>query len=195
MLSFTLDTNCIIAVDEERPEAAAVRTLAKAHRLKAALVGVVAISASERQRDGGTLESFQDFKERLQALDLADLELLEPMMYWDITFWDFGLWSDENMQVLERSIHDILFPKLEFFWQNYCAFRNLDQSTTQPDKKWKNAKCDVQAFWSHAYRKRQVFVTSDMNFHAVSRKARLLQLSGGKIATPQEAVTLLSGAA
>ena len=47
--TFTLDTNCIIAVDESRPEAAAILELARTHQTGRASVGLVAISASERQ--------------------------------------------------------------------------------------------------------------------------------------------------
>src|SRR5262245_27959693 len=82
LLTFTLDTNCIIAVDENRSEAEAVRQLALAHRNKLASVGLVAISASERQRDGANLQNFDEFKKRLESLGLGDLDLLEPMAYY-----------------------------------------------------------------------------------------------------------------
>jgi hypothetical protein len=47
MRTFTLDTNCLIAIDERRPEAASVRTLADAHAAGKANVAVVAMSASD----------------------------------------------------------------------------------------------------------------------------------------------------
>lgn len=186
--SFTLDTNCVIAVDETRPEALAIQKLIHAHQASQASVGLVAISASERQQDGGHLENFDAFKERVARLGLGDLELLEPMCYWDITFWDFSLWCDEPMESLERSIHEILFPSVPFLWTDYCKELGADPKSTPLNKKWRNAKCDVQAFWSHAYRKRDIFVTSDGNFHAESKKARLLEISGGHIEFPDSAL-------
>lgn len=189
--TFTLDTNCIIAVDESRPEGAFILELAEAHRSGAASVGLVAISASERQKADGHIENFVDFKDRMSNLGLGHLDLLVPMGYWGITFWDFGLWCDEAMEAFELSIHEILFPNIQFLWAKYCAANGLDPKADYPDKKWRNAKCDVQAFWSHVHCKRDIFVTSDKNFHAETKKPKLLALAGGRIETPQSAAAIL----
>lgn len=198
MLSFTLDTNCVLALDDAYANAAshrvdearAVEALVIAHVMGISNVGVVAISASERQRDYGYLETFSVFQQRLASLGLAHLDLLEPMLYYDITFWDASLWSDDKMETLERSIHEILFPNIPFLWTDYCTAIGIDPSPETRDQKWRNAKCDVQAFWSHAWRNRDVFVTSDRNFHAESKKKRLLALVGGRIETPESAALL-----
>ena len=50
---------------------------------------------------------------------------------------------------------------------------------------------DVQALWSHINAQRNVFVSSDGNFHKVQNKAALLALGAGKIEYPTEAVALL----
>ena len=191
-LSLTLDTNCIIAVDEQREESSAVIALAEAHRSGTANVALVAISASERQREGKTIETFSKFQARLATLGLGHLELLEPMTYWDLTFWDHGLWCNDEMETLERSIHEVLFPNIHFLWTDYCAELGLNPKTALLASRWKNAKCDVQAFWSHAFRKRDVFVTSDKNFHAESKKSRLLSIAGGRIEHPTDAAALVN---
>lgn len=199
MLSLSLDTNCVIALDEVRTnpashraaEARAVRSLVNANTERKADVALVAISASERQKDNGHLESFSTFQERLVSLSLGHLELLHPMLYFDVTFWDASLCSDEEMQTLERSIHEIMFPNIPFLWSDYCTANGLDSTVKTPDRKWKNAKCDVQAFWSHAWRKRDVFVTSDDNFHKELKKTQLIALAGGCIETPASAAALV----
>jgi hypothetical protein len=102
MLTFTLDTNGILALDDVQndhtsqrtAEAESVRLLAAAHSAGTVSVGVVAISASEHQRHGGHLENFAVFEQRLFALGVGHLELLLPMLYFDVTFWDASLWSD-----------------------------------------------------------------------------------------------------
>jgi hypothetical protein len=96
------------------------------------------------------------------------------------------------MSKLERSIHEILFANIPFLWSDYCAAYYIAEVPETPDRKWSNAKCDVQAFWSHAWRKRDVFVTSDGNFHAESKKNKLLSLAGGRIETPASGVVLLT---
>lgn len=195
-LTFTLDTNCIIALDLGRPEATFIHELVRAHGNGKASVAVVKITASERQKSDDCqdayLENFAEFETRLKKLGLDGLELLEPMGYWNVGFWDHMLWSDEKMEALERCIHQILFPNKPFLWTDFCAANGIDHRSAAPlHRKWLNAKCDVQAFWSHAYRSRDVYVTSDANFHKQSKLPRLAALSGGRIETPETAVALL----
>jgi hypothetical protein len=191
MRSFTLDTNCILAVDEGRPEASYIRHLVEHHERGTASVALVAISASEKQRPLRSITNFEQFIERVTKLGLGNLDILDPMAYWDVSFWDHGLRSDESMLALERKIHEMLFPKVEFDWPAFCAARGIDVNSPHLDDKWRNAKCDVQAFWSHAYRKRDVFVTSDSNFHAKTKKPRLLELRSGAIETPERALNVV----
>jgi hypothetical protein len=194
MLTFTLDTNCVIAIEEGRTEASAIRTLAEAHASGLANVALVAISASERQKNGGPLGSFTQFTDRIAALGLSHLDLLWPMMYWDVTFWDACLWVEPNMLKLETEIQNILFPNIPVSWLECCRKLGPDADLNIVGRKWKNAKCDVQGYWCHAYRRRDVFVTSDRNFHAASRKARLIKCFGGQIELPGSAAALIRSA-
>ena len=189
--SFTLDTNCLIAIDESRPEAQAIRALANAHRDGRAKVALVAISASERQRDGKMLDNFDLFKERVSALDLSHLELLLPMCYWDVMFWDACLMVEPGMVELESKIQSILFPTVPSSWADYCKTYALDPNDNLIGRKWKNAKCDVQAFWCHAFHKRSIFVTTDGNFHAATKKPKLIALAPGRVDYPNTAAALL----
>src|SRR5213082_2898671 len=170
MHRLSLDTNCIYAIEEGRPEALALRELVSAHSAGKADLALVAISASERQRHM-PLESFDEFAERIDKLGLGNLEKLKPMAYWDITFWDFSAEPDDVWKQAEEEIHRILFPSIEFLWPDYCAKRGIPVDEPNSDQKWKNAKCDVQAYWSHVYAARTIFVTSDRNFHKRSKSA------------------------
>jgi hypothetical protein len=190
MLSFTLDTNCLIALANSEPDAPAVRALADADNSAEAHVAVVAVSASERQKNRTYLSDFTSFKTWLADLDLTHLEILRPIMYWGISFWDWCLWSDADMVKLERSIHDTLFPTMEFTWDDYCRAHCLD--TKGPiAPRWRNAKCDVQALWCHIHYGRDVFVTADNNFHAPTKKSILIALGARQIVCPRDAGALL----
>jgi hypothetical protein len=189
--TFTLDTNCIIAVDEGRPEAAFINELVLAHNEGIASVGLVAMSASERQQDGRYIRNIEEFNQRLKRLGLDSLKVLMPMAYSDITFMNNSLSCDYAMHVREKSFHDVLFPSIAFVGSDYCVANGLEPNTAHVDRKWRNAKCDVQAFWTHAHNRRDVFVTSDKNFHTQTKKAALLALAGGRIETPETAVALL----
>lgn len=196
MPTFSLDTNCIVDIDEARPNAVFVKEILQAHRDGRANVALAAISASERQKSGTPLQQFEEFKARLTKLGLDGLELLKPMAYWGVTFWGQSDWAEANPVApnLESKIHEILFPDIPFLWQDFCRKHGLDPVAdfkTESARVWKNAKCDVQALWSHASRGRDVFVTSDGNFHKATKKPGLITLIGSRIETPESAAVLL----
>jgi hypothetical protein len=192
-LKFTLDSNCLFEVDECRSEAQHVLKLVQAHLDKRASVAVVAISASERQRSGKPLEQFGEFEARLQAMGFGALEMIYPILYFDVTFWDRSVFTDKAGVELEENIQRILFPGIPTAWADYCAAISSDVNAPNAGAliKWRNAKCDVQAMWAHTTAKRDVFVTLDQNF-LKSKRASLIALCGGRIETPSSAAALLA---
>lgn len=190
MKKFTFDTNCIIAIDQGGAEAKAIRALADAHLSGKANVAIVAISASEKQSEKTYLNDFGTFQKRLSRLKLDHLEIVLPMAYWDIAFWGHALWTDDTMREKEREIHSVLFSNVEFDWQDYCRKRSLDPNAS-PSGDWRNRKCDVQAIWSHIHHSRDVFITSDRNFHKLGKKPALIALGAGAIMYPQETLSLV----
>jgi hypothetical protein len=194
MLSFTLDTNCVLAVDECRPEAPSIRLLAGAHANKTADVAVVAIMASEKQRPGQRVEDFGTFRSRLSHLGLGHLGLCLPLFYFDISFFDHCLWASPDAVALEQRIHRVLFPQIEFEYEDFCKARGLAVAPNvwdKPREPWRNAKCDVQAIWSHINGGRNTFVSDDDDFHKATKKPALLDLGAGKIERPEAAAGLL----
>lgn len=191
-LSFTLDTNCLFALEEKGPEASAIRALVDLHREGTSSVAVVAISASENPKRGEPpIANFADFQHRLNGLGLGEVAIIRPMLYFDISFWDWAVWSDSEAEFLEQRIHSILFPNEAFKCEEYCA--QIGAEPKQPlDRNWRNHKCDVQAIWAHIFNKRRVFVTADANFHKEQKKASLLAVGAGAIAKPYEAFAMLT---
>jgi hypothetical protein len=183
MYTFTLDTNCIIAVEKQEPAALAIRALADAHAVANAHV-VVAVSASERQKPDREIANFNQFCERLSAVGLGHLAILRPMAYWGVTFWDWSVWASDQDQI-ERQLHQVLFPDVEFLWEDYCQNAGLDRRS-----RWRNYKCDVQMLWAHIHEKRDVFVTSEHRFHK-SKKAALIALGANRIECPKDAASRL----
>ena len=187
-MSFTLDTNCLIDVEEGRPSAPFVRDLASLHGQNGIKVAISAIGASERQRAGGYTQNFSEFQAKLKALGFEALELLLPLAYWDVCFWDHCVGADEN-DTLEWEIHNVLFPNIEFMWVDYAKVRGL--AVDSLDKNWRNAKCDVSALWCHIKHGGGVFVTSDGNFHAATKQDKLSALGVGTIAYPIDALSFV----
>jgi hypothetical protein len=108
------------------------------------------------------------------------------MLYLDICFFDHAYWGSDKMEKLGREIHSILFPGIEFLWQDYCSVRGLPDDTI--DHKWRNAKCDTLALWSHIWHGGNIFVTSDGNFHSRTKVDALRTLGAGKVEYPEGAL-------
>lgn len=184
MVRFTLDTNCLIDVEEARADGPYIRELVS--RLGNGItVAVSAIGASERQRNGGYARSFSEFQQKLNAIGFGGLEILLPLAYMDVCFLDHCVMADEA-DTLERDIHSVLFPNIEFLWVEYANARGLPVDAI--DKNWRNAKCDVLGLWCHIKHGGGVFVTSDGNFHAATKQGKLKALGAGTIAYPKDAL-------
>jgi hypothetical protein len=74
--------------------------------------------------------------------------------------------------------------------RNFAEFRDRLVSLGLGTGTWRNRNCDVQAIWSHIHHKRDVFVTSDCNFHKADKKAALIALGAGRIEHPEGALSL-----
>lgn len=187
----TLDTNCIIDLENNGPEADHIKTLIHMHKDQKINLRIVAVSASEQKRDRTYASNFGEFRDRVASIGLGAAGILKPIAYWDISFWDWCVWADDEMVDLEKRIHVILFPNIEFSYREFCVKRGFDPDDGEMDSKWRNAKCDVLCLWSHIWYGGGVFVTSDNNFHGATKKSALLSLGVGKISRPTEAVTRL----
>jgi len=191
MWTFTLDSNCIISIDEGGGDAALVRSLVDAHEAGKAQVAVVAIAAAEKQRTGSYLDNFDAFRDRLAALNLAHLEILKPMACFDISFPGWCIEADDAMAALEQQIHDALFPQSEFGWQDFADANDLDPDSLSPYGDWRSRRCAVLEMLAHIHSKRDVFVTADDEFYKPTKKAALLTLGAGRIERPAEAPSLV----
>lgn len=173
--TFTLDTNCLIDVADERPAAEHVRALVAAHNDGQISVALVASSASERQQGGGFLESLSIFNARRTALGFGSLPLLPPIGRWNVSFFDHGLWCNDSTLARERAIFTALFPTSPPEWEDYAAAKGLDQKDRASSGylRWRNQFLDAQAFWSHDHAGRNVFVTSDRRFRVLAVHPRV----------------------
>jgi hypothetical protein len=191
LTKFTLDTNCLIAVDDSRPEKDAVLGLLGAAKDGRADVAMVASSASERQVGGGHLTNIGEFRVRLEAMGFGHIELLKPIGTFSVSFYGFAVMPSQQQRKLQSDLFAALFPSVEQTWSERAAALGVDVADfTSPEGwKWRNRLLDVQAVWAHVNYGRDIFVTSDKNFS--KRLTTDPQFSDLVIATPQEAVAIL----
>lgn len=194
-LVVTIDTNCLIALEEKRPEAEAIHQLITAHRKNQITLQIVAIAASENRPNGTDNPRFSEFQNRLKRSDMDDVSVLKPIAHWNVTYWDWVLWSGPEMQKLEQDIHNILFPTSPF---DHAAFVSREREGVggvardgRIEAKWRNHLCDVLTMWGHIWYGGNVFVTSDGNFHKDKKKSELVTLGAGQIIKPLEAAALI----
>lgn len=190
MVNFTLDTNCIIDIDENRPSASSLRRLVDAHVRMAANVALVMVSASERQRGDTYLNTYAEFQERVTRLDLEQLQQIPGLGYFGLSYWDHALWASGDCVAREQVIHATLFRHIPFEWSDYALAHGVDPGDKASPlyMKWRNAWCDRQMAWSHDHHVRDVFVSSDRNF---ARLDGAPGFAAFRTMTPQEAAALL----
>lgn len=190
MLKFTLDTNCIIDLDEGRPAALSIKRLITAHHGQKADLAIVASSASERQIDGGFLSNMMSFCERAERVGLGGLELLKPIGRYGVGFWDNCVWAGADAVAREAHIFSVLFPTCPIDWHKFAKSRNVaaDDYSSPAYQRWRNRILDAQAFWAHDANARDVFVTSDVNFRRLSGH---VAFNTARICAPTDAAALV----
>jgi hypothetical protein len=175
---FTLDTNCIIDLEENRPNAQHVRSLISAWKNGRVELAVVAVSASENQKGGAASRDFTVFETKLGNVGLGGVHHLLPLAIWDVFYWDHALWSCDEMEKLASEIRGILFPHIKA-----TPPANIDENSP-----WRNQLCDVLVAWSCIYHKWDCLVTSDKNFH--DHKDELKKLGLREVLYPEDAARL-----
>ena len=175
---FTLDTNCIIDLEENRPNAEHVRKIVQAWKNGKIELAVVAVSASENQKSGITNRDFSEFENKLVNVGLDGAQHLLPLAKWDVVYWYHALWSDNDMERLESGIRGILFPNI-----SVKPPEAIDQNS-----KWRRDFCDILVAWSHAFHKWDYLVTSDKNFH--DHKDELRKVGINEVLYPKDAALL-----
>lgn len=178
MNKFTLDTNCIIDLEENRPNAEHVRRIVQAWKNDQIELAVVAVTASENQKNGTTNRDFSEFEKKLVNVGLDGTQHLLPLAIWDVFYWDHALWSDNDMEKLESEMRRILFPNISIE-----PPKEIDQNS-----KWRNHLCDILVAWSHAFHKWDYLVTGDKNFH--DHKDELKKVGINAVLYPQDAARL-----
>jgi hypothetical protein len=184
MVKVTLDHNCILAIENSELEAECLSSIVTMHNGQDFDVAVLGISASERMLGGGYLSSIDEFLQRLEPIGMKHLQILKPTGVWDLTFWDWSIYSSDADQDLQNSIHEVLFPNIDRQWAQFAAAFGEDvNSRIGPGyRKWRNRLCDVQGLWAHIKNDRDIFVTSDKNF--LNKTSELIRLGSEAILTP-----------
>ena len=138
MMRFTLDHNCIVDLEEQRPAAADVRAITDAGKSCANTVCVPASTASERLPNGAYRTNIASFQEKLETLDLGHAELLFPLMRIGVGFIGLSVLSGPELEELEQMIHEILFPQIPHRLHDYYRQKNVSDDDQIAYARWLN---------------------------------------------------------
>jgi len=80
-MNVTLDWNCLIDLEEGRPQASNIKKLVTMYKDKKIELRIPAISASEKKPNGKYASSIKEFKNKIKAIGLGDVKILKPISY------------------------------------------------------------------------------------------------------------------
>lgn len=175
LLNVTLDHNCIIHLVNRTDIGQQVDEIVRDARYQCFVVN---IGASEMLEKGVRPDHYETFEEFLRSAGIDDLPRLDPMLIFNVTFWDRCVWSSAPLNAQVDAIYDILFGES----------RTIDISTSgldsQEGRRWVNRTCDVQGIWCHLRNANDVFLTTDDNFRKPTKLPQLVALGAGQILRP-----------
>ncbi len=191
MIGITLDNNCLIDLEQTQGAAASLTALVNLWRLQKIQLCVTAITAAEVTRTGQMAPRLDDFDMRLSKAGLQGVRVLPSIFYRGIGYYGgTSIYGTPDMFQFEKSIHNVLFPNIEYEYQEYCLRKGIPTTRGYIDPKWRNAKIDVLCLWSHIHARAEKFVTRDKNFHKASKKSALIQLGANDILYPDDVLSL-----
>ena len=92
LANVTLDTNCIIDLEENNDVTCQFRILIRMHEDQEINLRIPATMASERMPDGKYASIFSEFKDRITAVGLGHVDILKPIFYYGIAYHSKGTW-------------------------------------------------------------------------------------------------------
>jgi len=147
-MRLTLDHNCLIDLEENRPSAPALRELIELHRAARIQVFVGSISASENLPGKVAPDSYAQFKERLDRLGINELPHLLPVSRVGLSFvLDACVWADETVALADQ-IKAIVHPNVEPRFADYLTAQGLPADADLTPK-WRNLLCDIEGMAAH----------------------------------------------
>ncbi len=176
-MKITLDHNCLINVANKNEIGAQVERIVESRNTQCFIVN---IGASEMREKGIRPDRYDLFEDFLVSIGFSDLPRIDPILVWDLTFWDKCVWASEEIENLQSKIGEILFPVA---LEEIKSDEGLDTSL---GKKWINRLCDIQSIWCHINNNNDIFLTSDKNFMKQTKLPALINIGAKSIKMPSE---------
>lgn len=194
-MKLTLDWNCVIEVEEDRPQAAYVRDLVDRHRKGQFEVALLAASASENSRSKRFPGNATIFVRRVSALGWQDLPLVPMPAVLGLSYWDFCycVGDDEKFQTDMDTLWQAIAPNVPKEPSDHLpSGMSLSDGAIHSEHlwKWRNTWCDVISAYFHVHERRDIFVTNNIRDFQ-NRLDKLSALGMRHIVTPAETLAVV----
>jgi hypothetical protein len=177
LMKITLDHNCIIDLELQTKIGGLVGSIV-ANPSNACFV--VNIGASEMRERGVRPDNYKRFEELLVRARIDHLPRINPMFFFDVTFWDRCVWSNDKEVKLAKDIESVLFGNA------YIIDIEKEGIDSQAGRKWLNRTCDIHSLWCHIQNGNDIFLTTDGNFTKTTKLPKLIALGAKRICHPRE---------
>lgn len=189
-MKLTLDWNCVIEVEEQRPQARFVSELVFLHRAGDVEVALLAASASENSKSKRFPGSASLFFKRIRALGWMDIPLVPMPAIIGLSYLDccFIVGDGEEYRRDMDALWNVIAPKVPRRISEYLLpGMSLPDAMIQSEAlwRWRNAWCDVVSAYSHIHAGRDVFITNNTK-HFQKNFEKLADLGMRRISTPSE---------
>ena len=139
IMKLTLDTNCIIALENGEAAASEIHQLVQHAQVGTVELAILGISASENQKAFYQGQDFTGFQNRVSVLGLGKLVILKPIAFWDVTFWDWCISPTDKDIKLLNDLWVVIFPKSESDWVKRAAANGIREYPSSKAKHDANA--------------------------------------------------------
>lgn len=175
MKKLTMDTNCLLAVDNKEAGYEAIEKILNLHHAGNVDVRVVATTAAENIL--ANPNPFEVFLALLKKTGFDRCEILKPLGRYNMYFYDHAVYASPEDERLENQVWEVLFPGI--------SPASPEPGSPEAIKRWNNKMCDCQMIHSHIKYGGEVFITQDQNFMKQSKINHLVALGAGVITTPE----------
>ena len=196
-MRLTLDWNCVIEVEENRPQATFVHDLIHRHRKGQFEVALLAASASENSKSKRFPGNAILFVERVSALGWRDLPVVLMPAVFGLSYFDFCYYvgDAEKFQRDMDALWQAIAPNVPRHPADHLPTGvTLTDDAIQSEHlwKWRNTWCDVVSAYSHIHDGRDIFVTNNTRDFQ-NNADKLAALGMRHITRPMEALSVIDG--
>lgn len=177
MKHLTLDTNCLLSLDNKEPGHEYIQKIQN-HKYHTERFDVCVVVTTASENLLNNINPYEAFQALLKRTGFGYCQILKPTGTYNLNLWNKAVYATPDDIQLEDMIWKILFPGKNSEYPK--------PGSPESVKKWKNRMCDCQMLHSHIKYAGDIFITQDNNYFKQSKIEKLIALGAGAITHPSK---------